>query len=69
MKNETFPLPSLRQVPADIRERILQVQVQEKAGFIPNVFLLLAPRPFRQGARPASAVVDLQLAIGFHRPQ
>jgi uncharacterized peroxidase-related enzyme len=43
MKNETFPPPSLDQVPADIRERILQVQ--EKAGFIPNVFLALARRP------------------------
>lgn len=33
----------MEDVPEDIRERILQVQ--EKAGFVPNVFLLLARRP------------------------
>jgi uncharacterized peroxidase-related enzyme len=38
-----FPVPSLDELPADIRERI--VAVQEKAGFIPNVFLVLAHRP------------------------
>src|SRR3982751_6340280 len=38
-----FPVPSLKQMPADIRERILAVQ--EKSGFIPNVFLVLAHRP------------------------
>ena len=39
-----FPLPdSLDALPADLRERILAVQ--EKAGFIPNVFLMLAHRP------------------------
>ncbi|MBU0563687.1 MAG: peroxidase-related enzyme [Gammaproteobacteria bacterium] len=39
-----FPLPnSLDALPADLRERILVVQ--EKAGFIPNVFLMLAHRP------------------------
>ncbi len=38
-----FPVPALQDLPDDIRERILQVQ--EKAGFVPNVFLALAHRP------------------------
>src|SRR3989441_1942980 len=38
-----YPVPKLADLPADIRERILAVQ--EKAGFIPNVFLTLAHRP------------------------
>lgn len=38
-----FPVPDLASIPDDIRERILQVQ--EKSGFIPNVFLVLAHRP------------------------
>ena len=38
-----FPVPALSDMPADIRERLLAVQ--EKAGFIPNVFLVLAHRP------------------------
>ncbi len=40
---ERFPYPSLEGLPADVRERILAVQ--EKAGFVPNVFLQLARRP------------------------
>ncbi len=39
-----FPLVyNLDELPSDVRERI--VAVQEKAGFIPNVFLMLAHRP------------------------
>ena len=38
-----FPVPTLQDLPADLRERILAVQ--EKSGFIPNVFLALAHRP------------------------
>ncbi|MFZ0486309.1 MAG: peroxidase-related enzyme [Arenicellales bacterium] len=38
-----FPVPDLNQLPEDIRERILTVQ--EKSGFVPNVFLALAHRP------------------------
>jgi hypothetical protein len=38
-----YPVPALAELPADIRERMLEVQ--EKAGFIPNVFLTLAYRP------------------------
>ncbi|MEK7916722.1 peroxidase-related enzyme [Burkholderia contaminans] len=38
-----FPVPALEDLPEDIRERI--TAVQEKSGFIPNVFLTLAHRP------------------------
>jgi uncharacterized peroxidase-related enzyme len=38
-----YPVPELRDLPEDIREKILAVQ--EKAGFIPNVFLGFAHRP------------------------
>ena len=38
-----FPVPELKDLPEDIRARILEVQ--EKAGFVPNVFLALAHRP------------------------
>lgn len=38
-----YPVPALEDLPADILERILAVQ--EKAKFIPNVFLALAHRP------------------------
>jgi uncharacterized peroxidase-related enzyme len=38
-----FPVPELEELSDDIRERILAVQ--EKSGFVPNVFLALAHRP------------------------
>jgi len=38
-----FPVPQLADLPDDIRVQILEVQ--EKAGFVPNVFLALAHRP------------------------
>lgn len=38
-----FPVPALADLPDDIRARI--ETVQEKAGFVPNVFLTLAFRP------------------------
>ena len=38
-----FPVPSLEQIPEDLRNRILEIQ--KKTGFIPNVFLTLAHRP------------------------
>ncbi len=38
-----FPTPSIGELPEDIRSRLLAVQ--EKSGFIPNVFLTLAYRP------------------------
>ena len=38
-----YPLPDLNALPEDIRTKILEVQ--EKAGFVPQVFLTLARRP------------------------
>ncbi len=38
-----FSVPELVDLPEDLRERILQVQ--EKSGFVPNVFLAMAHRP------------------------
>lgn len=38
-----FPVPDLNALPGDVRDRILAVQ--EKSGFVPNVFLVLAHRP------------------------
>ena len=38
-----FPVPELGALPEDVRSRILSVQ--EKSGFVPNVFLALAHRP------------------------
>lgn len=38
-----FPLAELDSLPEDVRARILAVQ--EKAGFVPNIFLALAHRP------------------------
>jgi uncharacterized peroxidase-related enzyme len=38
-----YPVPALEDLPEDVRARILEVQ--EKAGFVPNVFLTLAHRP------------------------
>jgi uncharacterized peroxidase-related enzyme len=42
-KISRFKLPAIKRLPADIRGRI--EAVQEKAGFVPNVFLVLAHRP------------------------
>lgn len=38
-----YPVPELKDLPEDIRQRMLDTQ--DKAGFIPNVFLALAHRP------------------------
>ena len=38
-----YPVPDLHDLPEDLRARILEVQA--KAGFVPNVFLALAHRP------------------------
>lgn len=38
-----YPVPELDELPEDLRDRIMAVQ--EKAGFVPNVFLALAHRP------------------------
>ena len=53
-----FPVPALSEAPDDIRDRMLAVQ--EKAGFVPNVFLLLARRPaeFRAFVAYHDALMD-----------
>ena len=38
-----YPVPEIADLPEDLRARILEVQ--DKAGFVPNVFLVLAHRP------------------------
>jgi uncharacterized peroxidase-related enzyme len=38
-----FPVPVLEDLPDDLREYVLRVQ--ERSGFVPNVFLALAHRP------------------------
>ena len=38
-----YPAPQLNDLPDDIKAKVLEVQ--EKAGFVPNVFLALARRP------------------------
>ena len=38
-----FPIPDMADLPKDIREHIFRIQ--EKIGFIPNVFLTLSYRP------------------------
>src|SRR5687767_16021834 len=38
-----YPVPDIASLPEDLRVRILAVQ--EKSGFVPNVFLVLARRP------------------------
>lgn len=42
-KISRFPIPDVKDLPDDIRERILEIQ--EKSGFVPNVFLTLSHRP------------------------
>ena len=53
-----FPVPDFASLPDDIRARILAVQ--EKSGFIPNVFLVLAHRPdeFRAFFAYHDAIMD-----------
>ena len=53
-----FPVPELGDLPDDIREMI--VTVQEKSGFVPNVFLALAHRPdeFRAFFAAHDALMD-----------
>lgn len=53
-----YPVPDLADLPEDVRARILAVQ--EKAGFVPNVFLLLARRPaeFRAFVAYHDALMD-----------
>ena len=57
-----FPVPELDSLPTDIRERI--VEVEEKSGFIPNIFLALAHRPaeFRAFFAYHDALMDKESA-------
>ena len=41
--NTRYPAPEIKDLPDDIRAKVLEVQ--EKAGFVPNVFLAFARRP------------------------
>lgn len=43
MSTPRYPLPDLNSLPEDIKSKVMEVQ--EKAGFVPNVFLALARRP------------------------
>ena len=43
MNTSRYPWPELKDLPEDMRQRILEVQ--EKSGLVPNVFLALARRP------------------------
>ncbi len=43
MRTNRFPAPELNDLPEDIKTKVLEIQ--EKAGFIPNVFLAFARRP------------------------
>ena len=58
-----FPVPGLSDMPADIRDRLLAVQ--EKSGFIPNVFLVLAHRPeeFRAFFAFHAALMDSDVGL------
>ena len=38
-----YPVPAIETLPDDVKQRVLEVQ--EKSGFVPNVFLALAHRP------------------------
>lgn len=53
-----FPVPDLKDLPDDIRDKILGIQ--EKSGFAPNVFLALAHRPdeFRAFMAHHDALMD-----------
>ena len=58
-----YPVPDLEDMPEDVRDAILAVQ--EKAGFIPNVFLALAHRPaeFRAFFAYHDALMDKNTAL------
>ena len=58
-----FSVPELADVPDDIRQLILEVQ--EKSGFVPNVFLALAHRPdeFRAFFAHHDALMDSDVGL------
>ena len=73
-----YPLPNLSTLPEDIRTKILEVQ--EKSGFVPNVFLAFARRPaewraffayhdalmLREGSGLSKGVAD-QVAVNYRK--
>src|ERR1700761_7393801 len=63
MTQPRFQTPALDKLPDDIRTRILKVQ--EKSGFIPNVFLMLAYRPdeFRAFVAYHDALMDKRTGL------
>jgi uncharacterized peroxidase-related enzyme len=63
-----YPVPDLVDLPDDIRQRIQQVQ--DKAGFVPNVFLALARRPaeFRAFLAYHDALLLKEDAQRTHQP-
>lgn len=63
-----FPIPELSELPDDIRERI--TEVNDKSGFIPNVFLALAHRPaeFRAFFAYHDALMDKE-SIGLSKAE
>jgi uncharacterized peroxidase-related enzyme len=58
-----FPVPALDDMPADVRARI--EAVQERTGFVPNVFLALAHRPdeFRAFVAYHDAVMERESGL------
>lgn len=58
-----YPAPTLEAMPEDIRARMRKVQ--EKTGFIPNVFLMLAYRPdeFRAFMAYHDALMDKESGL------
>jgi len=58
-----FSVPDINELPEDIKSRILAVQ--EKAGFVPNVFLTLARRPdeFRAFFAYHDAIMEKQSGL------
>jgi len=60
---QRFPVPAIADLPDDIRTRLLAVQ--EKSGFVPNVFLTLARRPdeFRAFFAYHDALMDKESAL------
>ena len=64
-----YPAPELKDLPEDMRARILEVQ--EKAGFVPNVFLALARRygcvPVHTDSEKFPAIADAEADFAYLR--
>lgn len=61
------PVPDLADLPPDLRDRILQVQ--EKSGFVPNVFLAMAHRPLELRAFLAYHDALMDSDVGLTRAE